>query len=73
MIIGGKISPHASMIKTIGTCFFTQPNVLTVNDLGPFFAKDLLATISKKTGVSSMLPTSARGYLPTFKSLAQIS
>ena len=49
------------MIRTTVTCFFLQPDVLAVTDLEPFFAKDLLHTISNKTDISSMLATNARG------------
>ena len=41
--------------------FSSQQDVFTVTDLEPSFAKDLLGTIANKTGISSMLPTSARG------------
>ena len=61
------------MVKTTATCFSSQPDVLTVTSLEPFFAKDLLSSISKKTGVSSMLPKSAREHFPIFKNLAHIS
>ena len=74
MIIGGKISQHAAIVRTIVTYFFSQLDVLTtVTDLQPFFTKDLLGSISKKTGVSSMLPTGAKGNFPIFKHLAHIS
>ena len=65
MIVGGKISPHMAMVRTTATCFFSQPDVLTVTDLEPFFAKDLLGTLSTKTG--------AREYFSIVKNLAQIS
>ena len=55
------------MIRTTATCFFSQPDVLTVTNSEPFFARDLLGTISNKISVSSMLPTSVRRYFPTFK------
>ena len=40
VIIGGKISPHTALIRTTVTCVFLQPDVRTVTDLEPFFAKD---------------------------------
>ena len=73
IIIGGKIYPHAALVRTNVTCFLSQPDAPTVIELQNFFAKDLLGTILKKTGVSSRLPTSARGYFPIFKTLAKIS
>ena len=51
---------------------FLTANVFTVIDLDPLFAKDLLGTKLKKTGVSFMLLVSARGYFLTFKNLAFI-
>lgn len=54
------------MVRSTVTCFFSQ----TVTSLEPLFTKDLFGTTSKKTGVSSMLPTSARGYFPVFKNSA---
>ena len=68
-----KISPHAAMVRTTVTWFFSQPDDLTVTDSEPLFAKDLLDAISKKTGVSSMLLTSARGYFAIFKNLIHMS
>ena len=53
--------------------FFQKQDVFTLTDLEPFSAKDLMGTISKKNGVSSMLPTSFRGCFPIFKDLAHIS
>ena len=67
IIIGGSIPPDAAMAKTTVTCFFSQPEILTVTDLDPLFAKYLLGTMSKKASVSSMLPMNARGYFLIFK------
>ena len=41
MIKGGKKSQHVDIVRTIVTCFFLQPDNLTVIGLEPFFAKDL--------------------------------
>lgn len=41
MIKGGKKSQHVDIVRTIVTCFFLQPDNLTVIGLKPFFAKDL--------------------------------
>ena len=69
-IIGGRISPHVAMVRTTATCLFSQTDVLTVTILEPFLAKDLLGIISKKTGVSPMLPTSAEEFFLIFQNLA---
>lgn len=68
MIIGGNISHHAAMVSTNNTCVLSQPDVLkaTATDLGSFFAKGLFGTISKKTSVSSMLPSNTRENFPIF-------
>ena len=71
-VLPGK-NGYAAMVRKTVKLFSSQPDVLTVTDLEPFFAKDLLGTISKKTGVSSMLTTNARAYFPFFKNLAHIS
>ena len=55
MIIGAITSQSAAMVRITVTCSFSQTDVLTVTVLQPFFAKDLLSTTSKKSGV---LPTS---------------
>ena len=36
MIIGPEMSPHAAIFRTTGTCFFSQPDVLIVNNFEPF-------------------------------------
>ena len=35
MIIGGKISPHANIVRTAVTCFSSQPDVFAVTNLEP--------------------------------------
>ena len=65
------------MVRITFTCFFSQPDVLTVTNLDSVFAKDLLGTISKKTGISFMYRRvleafhSCTGFL-IFKNLAHI-
>ena len=73
MTIGGKIPLHATMVRKSVTYLLSQPDVLTVTDLELFFVNYSLGYISKKTGVSSMLPKTARGYFRIFKNLAHIS
>ena len=60
----GSIFPSPITDKTTVRCFLSPPEVRTTHSLVPLAATHFDGTITKKAGVSSMLPMSERGYFP---------
>ena len=66
-IIGGNINPSAATVRATVTCLFSELEVQIVTDFWPSCTNDFSGTLSKNTGVLSILLIRGSGYLPVFK------